>query len=67
MGGAGPYVEFSQSYRVASFATHTGLRDLSEEELEAAYIRAGNFVRQKKTELVDEHSWIAQPEDESVR
>jgi hypothetical protein len=50
-----------------SFADHTGLGNMSEEELEAAYTRAGDFLRQKSRELVDEYRWSTQPADESVR
>jgi hypothetical protein len=66
MGGAGPYVEFNPSYRSSSLADHTGLCDLSEDELEAAYARAGSFLREKGNELVDGHQWSAQSEPDTV-
>ena len=66
MGGEGPYVRFSSS-RSTSWADHTGLAQLSDEELEAAYSRAGDFLKERKKELTDEHGWSAQPEDDVCR
>jgi len=67
MGGEGPYVRFESSYRSTSWANHSGLIDLGDEELEAAYIRARVFMREKKRELVDDYGWIPQPEEDAVR
>jgi hypothetical protein len=67
MGSEGPFVQFNSFYRSTSWADYTGLTNLSDGELEAAYTRAGDFLRKKKRELMDEHGWRAQPEDDAVR
>ena len=64
MGGEGPYVRFDPAYRSASWASHTGLIPLNDEELEAAYSRAKDFLMDKKRELVNAHGWSVQPEEE---
>ncbi|KAF8492130.1 hypothetical protein JB92DRAFT_3004296 [Gautieria morchelliformis] len=56
MGGEGPYVRFDPQSR-AFWASHTGIAALDDEELEAAYSRAYQFIVQSKEILVKEHSW----------
>ena len=68
MGGEGPYVRFDPAYHSGPWASHTGLTLLNDEELEAAYSRAKDFLMDKKRELVDVHGWsVVQPEDDGVR
>ena len=67
MGGEGPYVRFDTAYRSGSWAGHTGLAPLNDEELEAAYSRAKDFLMDKKRELVNVHGWSVQPDDDGVR
>ena len=59
-------MRFNPSYRSTSWAARTGLTNLNDAELEAAYSRAHDFLREKKRELVDVHNWSAQPEDDAV-
>jgi hypothetical protein len=56
MGGEGPYVRFDPQSR-AFWASHTGLAVLDDEELDAAYSRARQFIIQSKEVLVTEHGW----------
>jgi hypothetical protein len=65
MGGEGPYVRFNSSYRSTRWADRTGLTNLNDAELEAAYSRAKEVLMEKKRELVDVHNWSVQPEDDS--
>jgi hypothetical protein len=64
MGGEGPYVQFDPSYRSwTPWANHTGLNNLGDEELDAAYTRCRDFLKEKAGELLADHGWSAQPED----
>ena len=67
MGGEGQYVRFDPAYRSASWVSRTGLTPLNDEELEAAYPRAKDFLMDKKRELVDVYGWSVQPEEDGVR
>lgn len=59
-------MSFDPAYRSSSLADHTGLTDLNDEELEAAYSRAKDFLMDKKRELMNVHGWSVQSEDDKV-
>ena len=63
MGGEGPAVRFSQdATMMASWATRTSLRRLDEEELEACYTNAKEFLLQLGNLLVSNHNWHQEPD-----
>lgn len=63
MGGFGPDVIFSQDATVmAPWAIRTNLMRLDDEELEACYTRAKEFLGQLGNVLVSDHDWHQEPD-----
>jgi len=67
MGGEGPAIRFSQDATATAFwANRTGLKSLSEEELEAGYNRAKDFLLQLGKVLIDDHGWREEQDPTAV-
>jgi hypothetical protein len=67
MGGEGPAVMFSQdATAMASWATRTDLKRLDEEELEACYASAKDFLLQLGNVLVSDHDWHQEPDTDAL-